>query len=209
MASDPSTQPSFTPWRKWNIGLHVGVVVLLVLAVVVMLNYLSRDFYYRLNTSSRAQLQLSPLTIKLLSSITNRVHVTIYYDQQDPMYSTVADLLELYHQADPRLTVETVDYVRDPGAAQKIVGEIDAAAVGVPPRPRRPRGHACGMERHAGWRHRPPFGFRHRLGADNEHAKARLEAPVIFLCHTREGAVPRVTMQRSSGLRTSRSAHDS
>src|SRR2546426_8801785 len=40
--------------------------------------------------------ELSPLTLKLLKSITNEVKVTIYYDKNEPLYSTLAGLLNEY-----------------------------------------------------------------------------------------------------------------
>jgi len=48
MASDEShSKPSFSPWRKWSIGFNVVLIVLVVLSVVVMVNYLSRDYFTR------------------------------------------------------------------------------------------------------------------------------------------------------------------
>ena len=52
--------------------------------------------------------------------MTNQVKVTLYYDRSDGLYSTVADLLKEYHLANPRITVQSVDYLRDVAAAQKV-----------------------------------------------------------------------------------------
>src|ERR1051326_6474879 len=88
MASDQShPKPSFSPWRKWSIGLNVVLIVLVVLSVVVMANYLSRDYFTRFHWSSISKHDLSPLTLKLLRSLTNQVKVTLYYDQTEPSYS--------------------------------------------------------------------------------------------------------------------------
>jgi hypothetical protein len=50
------------------------------------------------------------------------VKVILYYDTQDEqtLYSTVADLLGEYRLVNQRITVQTVDYMRDPGLAQKV-----------------------------------------------------------------------------------------
>jgi|ERR1051326_158823 hypothetical protein len=121
MASDQShPKPSFSPWRKWSIGLNVVLIVLVVLSVVVMANYLSRDYFTRFHWSSISKHDLSPLTLKLLRSLTNQVKVTLYYDQTEPSYSTIASLLNEYNFANRRISIENIDYVRDAGAAQRV-----------------------------------------------------------------------------------------
>jgi hypothetical protein len=119
MAS-PDSKPSFSPGRRWAIGVQVLVVLLVVLSVVVMLNLLSRDHPLRLHLSTRTRLELSPHTRTFLHSMTNRVRVTLYYDKQDPLYSTLVDLLDEYKDANPRISVQTVDYLRDVGPAEKV-----------------------------------------------------------------------------------------
>jgi hypothetical protein len=111
---------SFSRGRRWGIGFHVVLIVLIVLAVVVMVNYLSRAYFYRYYISAHSRMTLSPQTINFVRSITNKVKVTIYYDQKEPLYTTVAALLGEYEILNPRIRVETVDYLRDPGAAQRI-----------------------------------------------------------------------------------------
>ena len=115
------SQPSFSPGRRWKIGFDVVVRTGLVLAVVVMVNYLGAKFFARFYLSSQAQ-QLSTRTLSIVHSITNRVNVTVYFDTQDEenYYPTIIALLDEYHSANPNISVRTVDYVRDAGEAQKI-----------------------------------------------------------------------------------------
>jgi ABC-type uncharacterized transport system involved in gliding motility auxiliary subunit len=122
MATEPHSKPSFSPYRKWGIGLHVLILSLIVLSVVVMVNYISRDYFLRFHASTHTRLELSPRTVGLLRSLTNQVKVTLYYDTDDSksLYTTVADLLSEYRLVDPRIMVQTVDYIRDPGLAQKV-----------------------------------------------------------------------------------------
>jgi ABC-type uncharacterized transport system involved in gliding motility auxiliary subunit len=131
MATAPHPKPSFSPYRKWGLGLQVTFLVLVVLSVVVMVNYISRDYFLRLHASTRTRLELSPRTVGLLRSLTNRVNVTLYYDTEDEhaLYSTVGDLLSEYRLVNPRITVQTVDYVRDPGLAQKIKAKYNLSAL--------------------------------------------------------------------------------
>jgi hypothetical protein len=112
-------QPSFSRGRRWRIGLDVVVRTLLVLAVVVMVNYLGTKFYGRFFLSSQTQVKLSPRTLSVVHSITNRVTVTVYYDKTDDWYPTIVALLNEYRSANPEISVKTVDYVRDAGEAQK------------------------------------------------------------------------------------------
>src|SRR5262249_24966962 len=113
MASDGShPKPSFSPWRKWSIGFNVVLIVLVVLSIVMMVNYLSRDYFTRFHWSTTSQHDLSPLTVNFLRSVTNKVKITIYYDQNEPFYSTVLSLLNEYRFANPRISIENIDYVR-------------------------------------------------------------------------------------------------
>jgi hypothetical protein len=121
---DPTPEPSFTPQRKWTIGLNVGLLLLLVASVVLMVNYLSRDYFHRFHWSRQSANVLSPRTVHFLNSLTNRVNVTIYYDREDPFYSTVRSLLDEYSYANSRISVRTVDYTRDAGAAQQLLTKL-------------------------------------------------------------------------------------
>jgi hypothetical protein len=118
MPTDP--QASFYPGRKWSVGFHVFLVILSFLAIVLMANYVSRDYFLRLQWSTRTKHELSSRTLSLLNSITNQVKVTLYYDKKDPLYTTVIDLLNQYAAVNPKISIRTVDYVRDPGAAQNV-----------------------------------------------------------------------------------------
>jgi hypothetical protein len=121
MPTDPKSQPSFSPGRRWKIGLEVVVRTALVLAVVVMVNYLGARFFWgRFYLSSQTRVQLAPRTLEVLKSLTNHIDVTLYYDKQDDFYPTIVALLNEYRSANPRLSVTTVDYVRDAGEAQKV-----------------------------------------------------------------------------------------
>lgn len=113
----PSEKPSFSPVRKWAIGFNVVLTTLLVLAVLIMVNYLSGRYFDRVHLGTKASFELSPRTVSLVRSITNRVHVTLYFDKDVDLYSDVSFLLREYHAKNSRIDVSTVDYYRDPGEA--------------------------------------------------------------------------------------------
>jgi ABC-type uncharacterized transport system involved in gliding motility auxiliary subunit len=119
----PSTnQPSFSPRHRWKIAFDVVMRTALVLAVVVMVNYLGAQFSHRFYLSSQTRVELSSRTVSVLQSLTNRVAVTLYYDTRDEndFYSDIVALLNEYHSANPKISIRTVDYARDPGEAEKV-----------------------------------------------------------------------------------------
>lgn len=117
---DPKPKPSFSPYRKWGMGFHVGLVIFLVLTVVVMVNYISQTYFVRLNASSHPRNPLSPQTVHFVESITNEVKITVYYDKDEPLFSNVMDLLNEYKLLNSKLSLRVVDYLRDPGAARDL-----------------------------------------------------------------------------------------
>ena len=118
--ADPKTQPSFTRGRKWSIGFNVVFTTAVVFAVVIMLNYLSSHYFRRLYASSITRVELAPRTVSVLDSLTNEVHVTIYYDKNEALFSYIFDLLKEYHARNPKVIVTTVDRYRDPGTAEEM-----------------------------------------------------------------------------------------
>src|SRR5258706_119801 len=118
------SKPSFSPGRRWAIGFDVMLRTALVLAVIVMVNYLGARFYKRFYLSSQTRVELSTRTLSVVHSVTNRVVATVYYDTTDDTtrdwYLTIIALLNEYRSANPNISVRTVDYMRDPGEAQKI-----------------------------------------------------------------------------------------
>ncbi|MFN3409079.1 MAG: Gldg family protein [Limisphaerales bacterium] len=121
MAANSPNPASFTPGRRWSAAVNVGLGLLAALAIVVAVNFISRNYFFqRWFVSERAGTRLSPQTLALLKTITNDVRITLYYDKDDAMYPTISALLNEYRLANPRLTVETVDYNKDPVAAQKL-----------------------------------------------------------------------------------------
>ncbi|HEV2320234.1 MAG TPA: GldG family protein [Verrucomicrobiae bacterium] len=136
MSSDPilkSQPPSFSPGRRWKIAFDLLLRTLVVLAVVVMLNYIGGLFSRQFFLSPQTRVKLSPHTVSILRSLTNHVDVTVYYDKNDRMYSTVMALLDEYHRLDPRIRIKMVDYVRDPGEAAVITQKYHLPAQGVHP----------------------------------------------------------------------------
>jgi hypothetical protein len=66
----PQLEESFTRGRAWSIGFHVVLSSLALLAMVVMVNYLSHRHNQRLYISDAAGQKLSPITQRVLAQLT-------------------------------------------------------------------------------------------------------------------------------------------
>jgi hypothetical protein len=119
MSDEKKSPPSFSPARRWQIACDVAVRTLLVIGVVGMVNFLGANFFHRFYLSSQTRVALSSRTLSVLHSLTNNVAVTLYYDRKDEFYPEIVALLEEYRSADPKISVRTVDFVRDAGEAEK------------------------------------------------------------------------------------------
>jgi hypothetical protein len=120
MSEPPAPNPTFSPYRRWGLGLQVAVLIVVVFAVMVMVNYVSRGHPLRIHLSTLTSTPLSPRTLRFLSTMTNQVKVTVYFDKTDSMYSLVSELLKEYRLANPRITIQTIDSIRDAGLAIKL-----------------------------------------------------------------------------------------
>ena len=116
---------------KRNIRVDYVVRTVLVLAVVVMVNYLGARWYHRSYLSSQTRQPLSPLTVGLLRSLTNHIKVTLLYDKEDPLFTTVSALLGDYHNANPRLSVTAVDYRWDAAEAENVKNKYASYFINV------------------------------------------------------------------------------
>ena len=136
--SRPQGPPSFARIQRWKTGMDRMVRCLIVLATVVMVNVFASRYYHRFYLSSQTHVALSSRSLAIANSITNQVTVTLYYDTQDSanFYSTLYALACEYHEANPNITVRTVDYERDPGEAEKVKKEFDLP--GTPESPNAP-----------------------------------------------------------------------
>jgi len=122
------TKPSFSMARRWTLSLNVLLSIFAAVALVAMVNYLAARHFQRIPISQFARMELSGQTRRILQSVTNNVKVTIYYDRTDDLYEMVNGLLKEYKFANGRVGVETVDYVKNPAAAQRVKAQYQLAS---------------------------------------------------------------------------------
>ena len=77
MSTAPKNQPSFSRASRWGNGFDAVLRTVLVIAVVVMVNYLGAKFSQRYFWSSQTRVVLSSRTQAVLHSLTNQVEVTL------------------------------------------------------------------------------------------------------------------------------------
>ncbi len=119
MSDAKPSPPSFSRAQRWKNIFDRSLRTLLVLAVVVMVNYLAATFSSRHYLSAQTSVALSPRTLAVLHSLTNQVDVTLYFDRRADFYPDVKTLLDEYATANKKISIRLVDYVRDAGEAQK------------------------------------------------------------------------------------------
>lgn len=118
MNPEKPSPPSFSRASRWGNGLDAIVRTALVIAVVVMVNYLGAKFSQHYFWSSQTRVVLSPRTQAVLRSLTNQLDVTLYFDRKADFYPDVVALLDEYRAANKKISIRTVDYVRDASEAE-------------------------------------------------------------------------------------------
>jgi ABC-type uncharacterized transport system involved in gliding motility auxiliary subunit len=129
MSIEPLPKPSFSSSRRWSIKLSIALSTLAVLALVLMANYLGTGYPKRFQWSGSSRIELSPQTIRVLQSVTNPVEVTIFFNKkgEEELYTLVSSLLKEYSYVNPNVRVESIDYTRNIGAADRILRKYNLA----------------------------------------------------------------------------------
>lgn len=124
MAQTDPTQVSFSPAQRLGVGLNVALSVLALLALLSMANYLASRHFHRYRWSVDDRYELSLPTRQTLAVITNDIKVTVLFDPDHELYSSVCGLLKEYAYVCPRLQIDLVDYTRDVDLARTLVDRL-------------------------------------------------------------------------------------
>ncbi len=114
---------------RWNIAFHVVGSIFAVLAILVMVNYLSARHFERFYLGLGVQTRMSPGTLNILHTLEEEVRVVVFFDRDEILFKPVSALLDEYDYASGSLKVEYVDYYRDPAKAQMIKNEFGLSPV--------------------------------------------------------------------------------
>jgi ABC-type uncharacterized transport system involved in gliding motility auxiliary subunit len=94
--------------------------VLLVLVLVLMVNFIALRNPVRTDWSGRNYYALSEKTINLLENLEQRVVVTVFFQEEHPLYHEIENLLEEYQYHSRNIHVEWVDPARDRARTEKL-----------------------------------------------------------------------------------------
>jgi ABC-type uncharacterized transport system involved in gliding motility auxiliary subunit len=92
---------------------------LTVLAVVVLVNFLSVRHHHRFDLTENKDFSLSEQTIKVLQGLPRDVTLTIFSRETDPGYPKLKDLLDEYKYRTSKLTVHFLDPDKNPGEVKR------------------------------------------------------------------------------------------
>jgi ABC-type uncharacterized transport system involved in gliding motility auxiliary subunit len=90
------------------------VAVVLVIALTIMVNWLSARRYVRGDWTTTQIYSLSEKTVKILSDLEDEIRVVVFMTPQTSMFDQVQELLQRYEAASDKITVEHIDPDREP-----------------------------------------------------------------------------------------------
>lgn len=117
--SGPEFPESFSAHRRLSIAASVLLSIVAVLSLAVTVNYLAVHHAPRFYWGAAADYQLSPLTRGALEALTNRVHVTVFFNPDREPFPAVRALLTEYSRTSPLIQIDYLDYSRRPVDAQE------------------------------------------------------------------------------------------
>lgn len=105
--------------------LSTGAVgIVLVVALVVMVNWLGERHYKRYDWTESQLYTLSEKSLGILDSIDQDIRVVVFMTPTTPLYRQVSELLDRYEAAAPEISVETIDPDREPLRTSELAEEF-------------------------------------------------------------------------------------
>jgi hypothetical protein len=114
------------------VAVSVAASTAALLVIVALLNYLAvTRSVWRYDFSTGRTETLSPLTQQILGALTNDIKVTVLFDPESDLFPHVDSLLREYAARSPHVRVQTIDYLRNPGAADLVKARYRLGASGT------------------------------------------------------------------------------
>jgi len=115
-ASKPAGGKAFGDARRQRIAVRTlgGVSALLMLAIVLMVNYLGFRHYRRFDWTRQQLYTLSGKSVSVLRGLEQDVDIYLFMSQAEQNFADTEELLRRYQAASPHLKVHLVDPDREP-----------------------------------------------------------------------------------------------
>ena len=115
---------SFSPTVRRVISQRVFLSAIIAVLCVLLANTLAIRNPKKIVLAKSANHNLSPLTKKVLESLTNDVRVVVLFDKQSDLFDPVINLLIEYERISTSVKLEFVDLARDPARAEEVQQEL-------------------------------------------------------------------------------------
>ena len=124
------TLKAFSARRSTRLGAHSLLLVFMVTAILVIVNFLAARHSLRWDFSETKHFTLAPQTHRVLRGLNREVKITVFTQERGQAFNTYRDLLDSYRQASDKLRVEFVDPERQPGVARQYgISRTDTAVL--------------------------------------------------------------------------------
>lgn len=119
LAADRRRVMSFLTGRRGRAaGASIGYT-LIVLAVVVLINFLAGRHHKRIDLTENRMFSLSEQTVRVLERLPRNVTVTAFFQDSEPTRQKLEDLLDEYRYRTDKLTVRFVDPDKNPAEVRR------------------------------------------------------------------------------------------
>ena len=115
---------SFSPSVRRVISQRVFLSAIIAVLCVLLANTLAIRNPTKIVLAKSANHNLSPLTKKVLESLTNDVQVVVLFDKQSDLFDPVRNLLIEYERISTSIKLEFIDLARDPARAEEVQQEL-------------------------------------------------------------------------------------
>jgi ABC-2 type transport system permease protein len=106
--------------RQTGLALTVAINCLLVIALWLLVTFISSRNYLRFDLTSTKRYALSELTETTLEKLEQPVHFIVAVQRPTDLRQEVIDLLDEYTARTKNITVQHIDVVRSPGEAEQV-----------------------------------------------------------------------------------------
>ena len=115
---------SFSPTVRRVISQRVFFSAILAVLCVILANTQANRNPTKIAFAESAKHNLSPLTKKVLTSLTNEIRVVVLFDKQSDLFDPVRNLLIEYERISANIKLEFIDLARDPARAEEVQQEL-------------------------------------------------------------------------------------